>query len=103
MIYLSLLILLPALWFGWWWLLPLIAFLSGLSLREQKPWHFAAGAGLAWSALAFIRDGELAGIVSERMSGAFFMPWGPLFFVIVFLVAFITAWLWFRVGRALRS
>ncbi len=103
MIYFSLAVLLPMLWYGYWWLIIPVAFVTGYLTRLRGARAFAIGSGLAWATLAFFRDGELAGRVSKRMAGMFSMPSSGFLFLLIAVLGFVTAWLWFKAGRAVRT
>jgi hypothetical protein len=100
-IYLSLAFLLPAFWFGAWWMAIPIAFVLGFWLQGKDAAKFALGCGAAWAALAFVRDGDSAGAVSYRMTGMFSLPSSGIFLVIL-LLGFVTGFLWFKAGGSLR-
>jgi hypothetical protein len=89
-------------WLGFWWLLVPLSFVLGMLVKEGGR-RFALGAGVAWSALAFIRDGRNAsGVIAERLAGMFSLPNAFAFFIVLALLGFVTALLWFRAGREVR-
>lgn len=103
MIYLGLGLLLPAFWLGFWWLIFPLAFALGFAMGDRRsPSGFALGAGLVWSALAFLRDGETAGVISARMAGMFSLPGSMGFFFVILLIGFVTAWLWYAAGAQVK-
>lgn len=91
-------------WVGWWTLIPL-SLIAGYFLDQypSRQWQQALASGVAWAALAFVRDGQSFGLISRRMSGAFNLPRPELIFGLVFVLGALTAWLWFRAGRFLRQ
>lgn len=100
--YFGLALLLPALWFGSWLLLAPLAFGAGYLTKGKDAWKFALASGLAWAALAFVRDGQTGAIISERMSGMFSLPSSSLLFLIIAVLGFVTAFLWFKAGGSTR-
>ncbi len=103
MTYLALGLLLPAFWFGFWWLIFPIALAVGYAMGEKRSGiAFALGAGLVWASLAFVRDGETAGVISRRLAGMFSLPGSVAFFVLVFVIGFLSAWFWFAAGRQIQ-
>jgi hypothetical protein len=88
-IYLSLAFLLPAFWFGAWWMAIPIAFVLGFWLQGKDAAKFALGCG------------DSAGAVSYRMTGMFSLPSSGIFLVIL-LLGFVTGFLWFKAGGSLR-
>lgn len=105
MMFFGMAILLPTIWFLPWWVPALIA--SGLGLvsgpRTSNAWQIALAGGLVAAALAFIKDGRNAGIISQRMSGLFSLPHWSLIFVLVFFLTSLTLFLCFQAGAALSS
>ena len=100
MMYISLGLMLPAFWFGAWWLIAPIVFAVGWLTVPRGGVSFAFGVGLAWSALAFVRAGEHGSIIFRRMSAMLSLPYPWMLFVLLTGLGFLTAWLWFKAGAA---
>ena len=98
MIFAGLVAFVPALWFLPWWSVIFIAAGFGYVTRKGG-FSLATACGITWAALAFIKDGRSAGLISARVSGMFQLPYPALIFVLVFTVGFVTALLCFYVGR----
>jgi hypothetical protein len=102
-IYIGLTLVLPAFWFGFWWLLIPIAFAMGYTVKISGH-GFALGSGIAWAALAFIRDGQNShGAIAGRMAGMFSLPGAPAFYCLLIFLGYLTAILWFKAGGQARS
>lgn len=103
MMFFGMAVMIPVIWFLPWWSMGLaslwLGFISGP--RPRNAVTFACAAGLVWAALAFLKDGKSSGIISQRMSAMFTLPFPPLIFVLVFVLGFVTAFLCFRAGAAL--
>ncbi len=105
MIFFGMALMLPVVWFLPWWCFVLFSVLAG-ALSGGVPratWSFAFGAALIWPALAFIKDGRSAGVISQKLSALLSLPSPGLIFVVVFILAFVTAFLSFQTGATLRS
>lgn len=104
MIYFSGCLLIPLLWFFPWWSLGVLGCILGLvdKAARQNSWKFALSAGLVWSALAFIKDGRSHGLISQRMSGLFYLPQPYLIFAVVFVVASVSGYLSYRAGASIK-
>lgn len=102
MIYFGLALLLPALWFGSWLLLAPLGFFAGYISRGEGAWKFGLASGLSWSALAFVRDGESGAIISQRLAGMLSLPGSGLLFLVIAILGFVTAYLWFKAGAGSR-
>jgi len=103
MLFVSLGVLIPALWFLPWWTLSLLGFAAGFlsGPSRQRALQFSLCAGLVWAAEAFIKDGKNAGVISQRLSGLFDLPSVGLVFAVVFVVGFVTAFLFFQAAAGL--
>lgn len=103
MFFLGVAIAAPILWFLPWWVLALVTALFG-ALLEPGPRLailYSVGVSLTWVALAFIRNGQSHGLISPRIAGLFFLPGGEYVYILVFLIAMISTWLWIQSGTAL--
>lgn len=103
MIFAMLVAFLPVLWFlPWWAVIPVAAAFGWWSGPHRgRALQCGLAAGLAWEALAFIKDGHNHGIVSQRISSMFNLPSQFLIFQVVLLVGFITAFLFFQAGAVM--
>jgi hypothetical protein len=106
MMFFGMAILLPTIWFFPWWVPALVA--SGLGwMNGPRPssaaWQIALAGGLVTVALAFIKDGRNAGIISERMSGLFSLPHSSMIFALVFFLMFVTLFLCFQAGAVVST
>lgn len=102
MIYFGLALILPALWFGSWLLLAPVGFFAGYISRGSGAWKFALAGGLAWSTLAFVRDGKSGAIISQRLAGMLSLPASGWLFLVIAALGFVTAFLWFKAGASSR-
>ena len=102
MFFLSLLIFLPCAGFLPWWSLSLGAFFLG-GLRPSHALSVSGAAGISWAALAFIFDGRSHGLISQRMSGLFNLPWPWMIFLGMFMIAALTALLSYKVAEFLHQ
>ena len=103
MIYLALLLTLPALWFFSWWLIIPISFGAGYFAPQMSNIMFAFGVGGAWACLAFLKAERFGAIITERLSILFGLPHPALIYLLVFTVGFVTACLWFNLGKISKS
>jgi len=88
-----------------WYAVAVAALILGAAIPRGIAAHFsaAAAAGIVSAALAFGADGRLHGVVSVRMAGLLSLPQPALVFWVMFMLAFITAFLWLRAGVFLRQ
>lgn len=88
-----------------WYAASIMALLIGFFIRFatlRQHLVLAASAGLANGACAFMADGRNYGLVSKRMSGLFSLPTPGLIFVTLFVMSFLSVFLWLRGGSVLR-
>lgn len=98
-------ILLPVIWFLPWWSVALISLWMGWisGPRRKNALNYGLAAGFVWSALAFIKDGRSGALISQKMAGLLSLPFAPLLFLLVFVIAFVTAFLCFQAGATLST
>jgi hypothetical protein len=105
MMYFGMTLLLPLIWFLPWWSVAVAAgwlgWISGPRLGNAV--KFSAAAGLVSFALAFIKDGRNGGLISQRMAGLFGLPLSGMAFLLVFALAFVTAFLCFQAAAGLST
>lgn len=101
MIFASLALLIPTIWFlPWWALAPLATFAGYMNDgRSMRALQFSFSAGLVWCAMAFLKDGQNAGIISSRIAKMFSAPFSGFAFILVFAIGFLTALLFFQAGN----
>jgi hypothetical protein len=90
---------------GWllpWWGLALIAFFLGIAFNG-KARHVALAAAAAWTALAYIHDGQSHGIIARRMAGLFGLPSPYLIFLLMAILGALTALFFFQAGAVIRG
>lgn len=103
MFFFSLAVFLLASWTLPWWGLALAAAVLG-GLRPTgwcSDLQRGGAAALAWAALAYVQDGRNFGQVSRRLAGLFHLPRPALIFVVMALLAFVTAVLCAHAGAVL--
>src|SRR5438045_391791 len=89
-----------------WYAVSVMAFLFGLCFTPTKVSRqvgLCFAAGVAHVACAFYFDGRNYGLISQRMSGLFSLPSSGLLFVVLFVMSFLSAFLWMRGGAFLRG
>lgn len=102
MIYLGMVLVFPAMWYGFWWLLVPIGLVLGWFSKSGGK-SFGLGAGLVWAGAAYLRDGMNAhDAIAPRMAGMFSLPNAFCFYLVLILIGYVTGWLWFRAGREVR-
>jgi hypothetical protein len=101
MFFVSLILIALTSWFCPWWSLVLVA--GALSSCRTPSWMVTIAAMMVWPALAFIQDGLNHGQISGRMAGLLQLPEPILIFVLMAILAGVTAWLACQVGALLRS
>ena len=92
-------------WFLPWWTLCLVSLALGFfTCQEPKATRSVAlGAGVAWILRAAWWNEQSSGSFSKRLAGLLSLPEVWLIYVVIGLLAFITAGLWARSGLLLRS
>ena len=121
MIYFSLAVFLFCGWYLPWWCLALTAFLLGLVVRDGSAVRgdsadrgdFAGNDNLAgkvslsgaisWASLAYLRDGQSHGLISQRLSGLFSLPSAVFIFGVMAILSGVTVLLCFKSGNSIRS
>lgn len=106
MIYLSLALFVLAAATLPWWATALIGFAFGLTHAADTigaRLRIVLSSGLAWSAMAFVHDGRLHGLVSRRLAGLFGLPSPGLMFVVEAVVAMMTVTLALGAGASWRG
>jgi hypothetical protein len=105
MMYFGMALLLPLIWFLPWWSVAAAAgwlgWISGPRLGNAL--KFSSAAGIVSFALAFIKDGRNGGLISPRVAGLFGLPFSGAAFLMVFVLAFVTAFLCFQAGAWLST
>lgn len=105
MIYLAAGIILLGSWFlPWWW----VALVTGWVGYKSKSLGQALGLGflsvaVTWVPVAYYFDLQSHGLISQRLSGLFTLPWTPLAFLLVALVGGIYGALGGATGFQLRA
>ncbi len=104
MFFLSLLIfILPAMVMPWWGL-ALVALALGV-WRPQGWWYgmqVGLAAGWIWVAAAYVDDGNTSGLITRRLSMAMGLPSPWLLLGLMGALGFVTAFLFYQAGSALR-
>ena len=105
MIYLALGVMALAISFFPWWSIAGAGLILGALLPSGRKVAAQMGlaAGTVWAAWAYIRDSQNYGLISQRMSGVFGLPYAWMIFAVVFVLGFITAYLCTRAGHAMKE
>ena|ERR1035437_9375217 len=100
MFYFSLFIFLICAWTLPWWGIAAVAFILGLIMpgKFKRAWEVSFAAGVAASVLAYVLDGRSHGLISQRMSGLFGLPFAPAIFLVMGILTGITVFLYYQAG-----
>ena len=103
MIFLAMLLFLFSIWVLPWWGVWLAAVGLGYLLPGggKRTLHVAVAAALASMAVAFLLDGKNQGMISMRMNAMFFLPFSGAIFLLLGVLAAVSAALGYRLGAAL--
>ena len=85
-----------ALLIGPWWTFAIVAWANAFyrSIKKRPARVVAAlNATAAWIVLAFVRDAMNGFRISHRVGGFLSLPSGFLLYVVIAILAFVTAWL----------
>ena len=102
MIFLAMIFFLPVVWLLPWWGIWLTSVVLGgiLPGGGRRTLQVATAAALVSIAAAFLQDGRNSGMISQRMSAMFGLPFSGGIFLVVGLIAAISAVIGFRIGSA---
>ncbi len=102
MIFLAMIFFLTVVWLLPWWGIWLASVVLGVLLPGggRRTLQVAIGATLVAVAAAYIQDGRNSGLISQRMSAMFGIPFSGGIFLIVALIAAVSATTGFRLGTA---
>lgn len=83
-----------------WWGLGVVALILGLTIpgKFKRALEVSFAAGVAAAVLAYILDGRSHGLISQRMSGLFGLPFAPLIFLIMGIINALSAFLYYKAG-----